>query len=679
MRKFFLITILASILTGCQFIKTKPDDADKNKPVSLTIDPEKKIDRKWVTEIITEDEKKAAKIKEIENEEKIPNEFIFPMQTDEVAKRLSLPENEDELIDFTFNSKNGDIKELIHQLLGEILNINYILDKRVAGTVSLNIPPGKIRKAELFTIVQSILDINGFAIVKDGNLYKILPMQEARQVPGGVYKGDKIVKDGKDIIIQIVPIKYVAPQEIIPTLRTFLTKAGTAVAPNDTHVIIIVDDASNMERLFTILKTFDLPFFAGKALKFYDIKNLNVKNLAKHLESISGTLGANTKGKKADLAFLPFVEANKLLVATKLPELFNTVELWIKNLDIHPKEGERVRTYIYKMQHILADQVAPILNEVFKVEIEKIKKAPPSIAKKELLIIADAGTNSLIIKATEPDYFRIKAIVEELDSTPQQVLIEVIIAEVKLNDSLQYGVQYFIKDRFPQLADGSESTEGNEREVGVTLGPIPDGSITFLNNARNFTTLFSAIAGESTFEFLSTPNILVRDDQTATIQVGEDTPIVGGSTVVGETVTENVQYRSVGIILTVTPHIGENGLVTLDITQEDSEVAGEGVRANPIFTTRRAETSLVVRDDNTILIGGIIETRETVGSTKIPIIGDIPIFGRLFKSRQVVKSKTELLVLITPHIIDSTLEAEVVTTNFEERMSILDLLKKSGS
>ena len=678
MRNFIITILVFSFLTGCQIINKKSDDMEVvEKPESLVIDAETRRDTpEWRTEMGADRIKK--ELSSSSNgaaKEKVPNEFIFPRKIDKVENNLSKIEHEGELIEFTFNFNNADIKEVIKQLLGDILGLNYIIDKKVAGTITVN-TSGKIYKDELLSIVQTMLDINGYTIAKDGKIYKILAIQDVRQVPGKIYTGDKVILPGKNIITQIVPLTYVAPQSIIPTMRTFLTKGGTAVSPNDTRVLLIVDDASNMERLLTIVKTFDVPFFAGKAIKFFDIKNLNVKNLSKHLESIAGTLGATTKGKKANLAFLPFVEANKLLVSTSIPELFNTVDLWIKNLDVRPKEGERVRTYIYKMQHILAEQVAPMLNELFKEEIEAIRKSPPSISKKELKVIADAGTNSIIIKATESDYYRIRDILDEMDTPPLQVLIEVVIAEVKLNDNLQYGVQYFIRDRFP---DGLEAAtpEDRQREVGVRLSPVPpeSASFSFLNESAGFSFLFSAIAGESTFEFLSTPHILVRDDQTATIQVGEDTPIVGGSTVVGETVTENVQYRAVGIILTVTPHIAENGMVTLDITQEDSEVAGSGVRDNPIFTTRRAETSLVVQDGHTILIGGIIETRENEDSTKIPLLGDIPWIGGLFRSKSAVNSKTELLVLIKPNVIYSVDEADRLTNSFQEKLKAVGAFK----
>ncbi|MGR3177064.1 MAG: type II secretion system secretin GspD [Candidatus Anammoxibacter sp.] len=685
--RFLIVAILFIIvLAGCQTLKKAANDVEpgkKQKSLVIKLEGEslRNGGRDWRIEIGADNKRDAQLSGDGPAiEEYVPDAFIFPRNIEDVATAMPLIKHEGGLIDFTFNFKDADIKEVIHQLLGKILGLNYIIDKKVTGVINLN-TSGEIYKDELLTIVQTMLDINGYTIAKDGEIYKILPVQDVRQLPGKVITGDKVIKSGKDIITQIVPLKYIAPQGIIPTLRTFLTKGGTAVSPNDTHVIIVVDDASNIERLLTIIKTFDAPFFAGRAIKFFDIKHLNVKNLAKHLRSIAGSLGASTKGKKANLAFLPFVEATKLLVTTKAPELFDTVELWIKNLDILPKEGERVRTYIYKMQHNLAEQVAPILNEVFKKEIEAIKKSPPSIAKKELKIIAYAGTNSIIIRATESDYFRIRGIIDEMDSTPLQVLIEVLIAEVKLNENLQYGVQYFIRDRFPENVDGGVTSEDRQRETVVRLNPVApeSASLSFLTESIGFNLLFSAIAGESSFEFLANPHILVKDGQTATIQVGEDTPIIGGTTLVGETVTENVQYRAVGINLAVTPLVGENGMVTIDITLEDSNVGGAGVRGNPIFITRRTETSIVVKDGHTILISGIIESRDNVNITKIPLVGDIPLVGNLFKSREITKSRTEHLVLLTPHIIYNSPEADRLTKSFEAKLNAVALLKRGGT
>lgn len=668
------------VLPCCQIIPISTDSTElTKKPESLIINPEKALlVKNWQIEIDTNRANEAKLIQQKNTkEENVPDTFTFPQNIEDVDTTLSSIKHEDGLIDFTFNFKDADINEVIDQLLGEILNLNYVINKKVAGTgtITLN-ASGKIYRNELFTIVQTMLDINGYAIAKDGGIYKILPIQEAQKIPGKVYFSDKVMKPGKDIITQIVPLKYISPQGIIPTLRTFLTKGGTAASPNDTRFILVVDDASNMKRLLTIIKTFDIPFFSGKAIKFFDTKNLNVKNLAKQLKSIARTLGATTKGKNANLTFLPFVETNKLLVVTETPEFFNTVELWIKNLDITPTKNERVKIYVYKMQHILAEQATPILNELFKEEIEEIKKTTKSSFRKEINVIAEATTNSVIIKATESDYFRIRNILDEMDVAPLQVLIDVVIAEVKLNDNLQYGVQSFIKDRFLDgTRDDGVTSEDRQREIGVRLNPVAPESASFslLTESMGFNMLLSSIAGESTFEFLSTPNILVKDGQTATIQVGEDTPIIGESSVVNDTVTENVQYRAVGINLNITPLVGENEMVTIDITLEDSNIGGSGIRGNPIFTTRKTETSLVVKDRHTILVSGIIESRDNVNITKIPLVGDIPLVGNLFKSKQIIEGKTELLVLLTPHIIYNSHEAERLTTSFEAKLNAIGL------
>ena len=194
-------------------------------------------------------------------------------------------------------------------------------------------------------------------------------------------------------------------------------------------------------------------------------------------------------------------------------------------------------------------------------------------------------------------------------------------------------------------------------------------------------TIFKILATESSVNFLSTPHILVRDDQQAAIQVGEDIPTSTGSAIPGgsDVIVSAIQYRSVGIIFTVTPHIAENGMVTLDITEEASEIGPSilvGGTLNPVFTTRKAETSLVVKGGNTVLIGGIIQEEERNSITKVPFLGDIPLLGYLFKSTVITTDKTELLVLITPHIINTATEAEILTSEFEERVKTLQRVIK---
>jgi type II secretion system protein D len=471
----------------------------------------------------------------------------------------------------------------------------------------------------------------------------------------------------------------VAPQSIIPTLRGLLTKAGFVIAPNDTNEIIISEKASNMDRLLKIIETFDVPFFAGKAMRFYEIKHANAKTLAKDLELVAQTLGAKTKGPKMDIAFIPFQDTNKILVATNMPEIFSSVDAWISNIDEGTKEYAP-RLYVYKMQHEQAEATVTILTELFKEKITPTAKAGEAAGKVSELsmkIIADKNTNSIIVKALPADYQNIKALVETLDATPQQVLIEAIIAEVTLSDAMAYGVEYFFRNK-GSVDEGGKITL---LPTGVTSGAaaLTSGTKLFSFN-RDLDVIVGLVAGETEVEILSSPHLLVRDEQTASIQVGSSEPIRTGSTTgAGGVTTDQIQYRDIGTILTVTPRIGENEMVTLDIKQEISKLAPaseDPLIDSPAFTQRVTETSLVIRSGHAIYLGGIIDISKNVTIQKVPLLGDIPFIGNLFKSTDKSKTKTELMVLITPHVINTAAEADMLTKEFKEKLKNIAKMKK---
>jgi type II secretion system protein D len=553
------------------------------------------------------------------------------------------------------------------------MGLNYTMDKRVTGVITLR-TEGEFYNNELLDIVQATLNINGFAIVKSENIFKILPIQEAR-TESVIVPLNTVVKAGGEVITQIVPLKHVAPQVIIPTLRGLLTKAGFVIAPNDTHAIIISDKVTNMGKLLTIIRTFDVPFFAGKALKFYDIKYADPVNLAKDLEKIVQTLGASTKAPKLDMAFIPFEDINKMLVATSAPEMMESVDAWISNIDVHIYENVP-KMYIYKMQHEQAESTVPILTELFKEKITPTDKGAKT-ADEPMKIIADKNTNAIIIKALPLDYKVIKSIIETLDATPKQVLIEAIIAEVTLGDAMANGVEYFFRNKGKDSEGGSISL----LPAGITSGadPLLGSGSKFFSFNRDLDVFISSIAGETELEILSSPHILVRDEQTASIQVGASEPIRSGSTTgSGGVTTAQIQYRDTGTILTVTPRIGENGMVTLDIKQEVSDAVPteDSDIDSPTFTTRVTETSLVVKSGHVIYMGGIINIKNELVVKKVPLLGDIPLLGNIFKSRQSIKIKTELMVLITPHITSTASEADTMTREFKGKLKNVAKMRK---
>lgn len=635
------------------------------KPVTLSTTTEEIEKRAWEYEIQTEQKKKDD---EKGKKEVIPDEYLYPEERKKPEPSLHKPEYTGEKIDIAFNFDNAEIKDVLHVILGGILNVNYILDKRVGGPINLH-ATGKVYEEELLSMLNTMLYVYDFSILKDGDIYRVLPRADTRQDSNIILTGDKIPPASKDIIIQIVPLEYESAKNLQPTVRPFMTNLGNIITHGDSKYIVLIDHASNMEKLLTIIKTFDVPFFAGKAVKIYNFKYADARNMAKDLATLAQSLGAKA-GPDAEFSCVPFSESNKMMVVTKIPELLSKIDVWIKSIDLPPEELEEdPRLYIYKIQHQKAETIVPILSQLYR---EKMAEQPRPYGKKPLeamKIIADQKTNAIVIKALPTDYRGMKAIIEAIDATPQQVFIEALIIEVDLSSSLDYGSEWTLD---AGLDGGSAQIFG----LGDLKRTAEKPTITFKKG--NFEILLDILATNSNAKILSAPHLLVRDEQSANIQVGNQVPILANTgQQTGTTVTfEQVQYRDTGIILTVTPHIAENDFITLDIKQEvsNAEETTTGVSNSPTFSTRKAETSLLLKNGHTVSVGGIIEQKDEKNISKIPLLGDIPFLGNLFKSTSIVKRRTELIMLITPYIANNAEDADSLTTAFQKKLKEIEPL-----
>ncbi|MFN3531465.1 MAG: type II secretion system secretin GspD [Candidatus Brocadia sp.] len=660
---FLGVAVFVLFAIGCKGTQVKQSDyAPFKKPVTLSTTTEEVEKKPWEYEISPK--------KEVVEEKKegIPDEFIYKEEHKRPEPSLRKPEYTGEKIDIAFNFDNAEIKDVLQIILGEILNVNYILDKRVGGTINLH-ATGQVYKEELLSMLNTLLYVYDFAIMKDGDLYRILPKAETRPETNIVVYGDKIPPWDKNIMIQIVPLQYENPKNLNATLRPFMTNVGNIVTHGDSPYIILIETASNMEKLLTLIKTFDVPFFAGKAIKFYDFKYADGKNVAKDLTTLAQSLGAKV-GAEGGISFVPFSDSNKMLVVTKLPELLPKIDLWIKNIDVPPTElEEEPKVYVYKVQHQKAETIVPILTQIYS---EKMAAQPKLVGKKQpeaMKIVADPKTNAIVIKALSTDYKAIKSIIEAIDATPQQVFIEVLIVEVDLDSKLDYGTEWSIDARL----DG-----GPLQLFGLGDLKRTDGKPSLTYNRGSFEILMDILATNTRANILSAPHILVRDEQPATIQVGSEVPILTSSgQQTGTTVTfEQVQYRDTGIILTVTPHIAENDFITLDVKQEvsDAQQTTTGVSNSPTFSTRQAETSLVIKSGHSISLGGIIQQRDEKSISKIPLLGDIPYLGNLFKTTSITNRRTELIILITPYIANNAEEADSLTNAFQKKLKEIEPL-----
>ncbi|NUO08587.1 MAG: type II secretion system secretin GspD [Candidatus Brocadia sp.] len=656
---FFGVSVLVLFTIGCKETQVRESVFTPfKKPVTLSTTTEA-IERKpWEYEISPK--------KEVVEEKKegIPDQFIYKEEHKKPEPALHKPEYTGEKIDIAFNFDNAEIKDVLQIILGEILNVNYILDKRVGGTINLH-ATGQFYKEEILPMLNTLLYVYDFAIMKEGDLYRILPKAETRPETNIVVYGDKIPSWDKNIMIQIVPLQYEIPKNLNATLRPFMTNVGNIITHGDSPYIIIVETASNMEKLLTLIKTFDVPFFAGKAVKFYDFKYVDAKSVAKDLTTLAQSLGAKA-GSEGEISFIPFSDSNKMLVVTRLPGLLQKIDLWIKNIDLPPTESEEdTKVYIYKVQHQKAETIVPVLTQIYS---EKMAAQPKMVGKKQpeaMKIVADPKTNAIVIKALPVDYKAIKSIIEAIDATPQQVFIEALILEINLENRLDYGAEWSLDAGSLQLF-GLGDLEKTARKP------------TLIFKKGNFELLMDILAVNSRVNILSAPHILVRDEQPASIQVGSEVPILTGSgqQTGTEVVFEQVQYRDTGIILTVTPHIAENDFITLDIKQEvsDAEETTTGVSDSPTFSTRQAETSLVIKSGHSISLGGIIQHRDEKSTSKIPLLGDIPFLGNLFKSTSITNRRIELMILITPHIANDAEEADSLSNAFQKKLKEIEPL-----
>ena len=658
MNKCVCASILVLFVIGCKETQVRQSDfAPFKKPVTLSTTTEAVEKKPWEYEISSE--------KEIVKEKKagIPDEFVYPEERKKPEPSLHKPEYTGDKIDVALNFDNAEIKDVLQVILGEILNVNYILDKSVGGTINLH-ATGQVYKEELLSMLNTLLYVYDFAIIKDGDLYRILPKAESRQETNIVISGDKIPPWSKDIMIQIVPLKYENPKSLNATLRPFMTSVGNIVTHSNSPYIILIETASNMEKLLTLVKTFDVPFFAGKAVKFYDFKYVDAKNMAKDLAALAQSMGGKAGGE-GEFNFVPFSDTNKMLIITRVPELLPKIDLWIKNVDVPPSELEDLKIYVYKVQHQKAETIVPVLTQIYSEKMAAQPKTPEKKQLEAMKIVADAKTNTIVVKALPGDYRSIKAIIEAIDATPQQVFIEVLILEVDLKSNLDYGTEWSLKM-------GSTRLFG----LGDLIRAADTPAITFAKG--NFEILMEILATNSNAKILSAPHILVRDEQTASIQVGSEVPILTSSSQqTGTTpIFEQVQYRDTGIILTVTPHIGENDFVTLEIKQEvsNAEETKTSEVNSPTFSTRKAGTSLVIKSGHTISLGGIIEHKNEKSISKIPLLGDIPFLGNLFKSTSIANKRTELIMLITPYIANDAEEADSLTNAFQKKLKEIEPL-----
>jgi len=610
------------------------------------------------------------------------------------------------------NFDNADIYEVINSL-SDILGINYIIDPAVKGKVNIH-TSSEISRDQLLPVLETIFDMNNIALVRSGNIYKILPVKSAMGAITDIKEGKDVDTDSYDrTLVQVIPLQYVSSSAVIKILKPFISKGGEIVEYKQGNILIAFDAAATIRKIVSLINIIDIDTFEHTGIHFFKIVNAEVKELADELETVFSSFGIDkTTEKGIGIKFIPIERVSCILAVSAIPGIFEKAEHWIKILDTVDSEAEE-QVFIYFVENGKAEEISDVLEKIYGDGItrkkstttkrpasSRTKRTPQKTVKNktggssfiqgEIKIVTDESTNSIIVRSTPHDYTIIKETIRKMDIIPKQVLIEVLIAEVTLGDKTKFGVEWALRGDYAKMGGykGQDKT-GLGLELGGLGTSLTDSvasGFSYLFDSNRLQMFLLAQADDNKLNILSSPHILAADNKEARIEVGEEVPIVTSEYVPMEqesnsSTSRSIEYRNTGIILTVTPRINDKGLVAMDITQEVSEakeVSAGGIQS-PVISNRKAETSLVVQNSQTIIIGGLIRSQSEKSVYGVPILSKIPVLNYLFSRTTESTNKTELVILITPHVIENLDEADSITLEIKDKMdSIKRLIKKGG-
>lgn len=605
---------------------------------------------------------------------------------------------------------NADIYEVLQIILGDMLHLNFIVDPSIQGKVTIA-SQGAISQADVFNILESILSLNNLSLLRDGKLYKVVKDANA---PRDTLTFEALGEGSP--VIQIIPIKFVQATALVNTLKNFIgQQAGITNDPTNKY-LIIADRASNVSKILDLVKALDVDYLQYVNIKLVPIKKGDPQEMAKEMDTLfKGSGMFNVPGTEPNkIFFMPITRMKALLVASASVAILESAEKWIKTLDDEPSESAESNIHVHSIENSTALGVANILRQIYggsPIASSNASKtiikgsvpnpaAAPAVAGTGLTgsvqIIPDEATNLLVIKASPQDYLQIKKVINSIDLVPRQVLIQVMVAEVTLTKSTQFGIEWWLKNNNRSingihlneqaaLGTGLTSPGAVKLGAGTNNNPLSGFNYMLLNGVGDVVGLMNALSTSGNVNVLSAPSVMASDGKEAKIEVGNEYPIVTQTvTVPGTTTTANstsnsVSYRPTGIILSVKPHVNASGLVSLTISQEVSDIGAPvpGGLAYPQFTKRKVETEVTIEGGKTLMIAGLIKDNTKNSNNGVPGLKDVPILGYLFGANSDSIDKTELMITITPYVVRDRDEGDKVTASFKNGLqSIKHLMQK---
>ncbi len=620
------------------------------------------------------------------------------------------------------NFKDVDLRQII-DLMSDLTNQNFLVDEKVRGKVTI-ISPRPVSSAEAYNIFLSILEIQGFTVVPQGAIHKIIPSREVKEspLPTEVDGASRPSSVRDSFVTQLIPLKYADANEIRSLLSALVSKESSLLAYGPTNTLILTEVQSNISRLMKIIRALDIQAPAAVlkviALK-YAAADQMVSSLQSALEGLAQTAAASGQAAAAaptqqnrrrrrsqSQSAAPLRRAptapkiiadsrTNSLIVIATPSVIMAAEDLIAKLDIPTPEG-RGQIHVYYLEHADAEELAQVLTAQ-AAEIERTQAAaaaaaasrqglnqPQQAAQRRrtapastgttplgITITADKPTNSLVITAPPEAYAVLKEIIEKLDIRRSQVLVEALFAEVTIGAANQVGVEWRVIDDpdggtqvFASSTGSSQTGVLNDLTTSALLASPTGLIIGALRNTININgteilnipAVLRAFDGNSDVNILATPNLLTTDNEEAEIVIGEERPFLrtsqNDSTNVSVS-TRTFEFRDVGITLRMTPQISHGKTVRLNLFVELTAFVDEAEVGAVTTTKRSTQTTVVADDGQTIVIGGLIREDNNEAQTQVPCVGNAPLIGWAFRQQAQSQRKNNLLIFITPHILNT--------------------------
>ena len=606
----------------------------------------------------------------------------------------------------TLNFNNADLKEVASVILDESLGVNYIIDARVQGTVNFSTSAPVTYEVALDSL-EILLQMNNAALIRGADLYRIVPLAEApsRSLP------PRLAEIGHDIppgyAIQIIPLKYISASEIEALVEPFLTPGTIKRIDTKRNLLLVGGTGNDLETIVRTVRAFDVDWLKGMSVAIFTLQHTDPNVIIADLKNI---LTADGSSGMELVRLFPIERKNAILAVTHNSALLEHVETWVGKLDAGIGEGQRL--FVYYVEHGKASNLAEILSTLYSNSSGgrsgQSLVAPGRTAVKvtsdgteggasanrssssqggalglpasgDIRFIADETTNAILIATTPSNYRMIEAAIKKIDIAPTQVLIEATIAEVTLGDEYKFGLQWAFDGGAFGLNNGSSRGVLSSGNSTALSGALPGFSF-IISDPSGARAVLDAISTQTEVNVISSPTLLVLNHQTANLQVGDEVPITTqqrqSTTDSDAQLINSIEFRDTGVILDVTPSVSSNGTIILEIAQEVSNVS-ESVDSGvltPTISQRKINSVVSVKSGETIVLGGLISELKGRSNSGVPLLSKIPFLGSLFGSKQIKSTKTELIILLTPKVIQTSEEAVAATGELEERMQSLQKL-----